>query len=112
YSGTQATLLAGGRTVSTVGAALANGFAANALDLDDGHRLVKGHPGSCLLPALLAAAEQQPGLTGAEFLTAFVVGYEGAIRAGLIRHALYTPMHSSGSWGAIGAAGAAGKVMG
>ena len=41
YGGSQATILAGGRTVSAVGAALANGFAANALDLDDGHRLVK-----------------------------------------------------------------------
>ncbi|MEP7358501.1 MAG: MmgE/PrpD family protein, partial [Anaerolineales bacterium] len=97
---------------STVGAALANGFAANSLDLDDGHRLVKGHPGSCLLPALLAAAERPETVTGADFLAAFVVGYEVAIRAGLIRHALYTPMHSSGSWGALGAAAAAGKVMG
>jgi 2-methylcitrate dehydratase PrpD len=112
YGGNQSTILVDGRMVSAVGAALANGFAANALDLDDGHRLVKGHPGSCLLPALLAASEQQRGLSGAEFLTAFVIGYEVAIRAGLIRHALYTPMHSSGSWGAIGAAATAGKVMG
>jgi 2-methylcitrate dehydratase PrpD len=112
YGGSHGTILADGRTVSAAGAALANGFAANALDLDDGHRLVIGHPGSCILPALLAAAELRPTLSGAEFLTAFVMGYEVAIRAGLIRHALYTPLHSSGSWAAIGAAAAAAKVLG
>jgi len=91
---------------------MANGFAANALDLDDGHRLVKGHPGSCLLPVLLATTEKRKAVSGREFLTAFIAGYEIAIRAGLIRQALYTPMHSSGSWGAIGAAAAAGKLLG
>ncbi|EKN63241.1 hypothetical protein BAZO_18351 [Schinkia azotoformans LMG 9581] len=30
---------------------------ANALDLDDGHRLTKGHPGAVIIPAVLAAAE-------------------------------------------------------
>src|SRR5258708_39948349 len=40
--GDDATLLVSGRRVSTLGAAMANGFAANAFDLDDGHRLVKG----------------------------------------------------------------------
>jgi hypothetical protein len=41
------------------------------------------------------------GCTGAEFLTALVVGYEIGIRAGLIRHALYPTYHSSGSWGPL-----------
>ena len=34
------------------------------------------------------------------------------IRAGLIRHATYNTYHSSGSWGAIGGAAAAGKLLG
>lgn len=112
YAGHEATLLVDGRRTSLVGAALANGFAGNALDIDDGYRLVKGHPGMGVLPALLAAAERRGNLSGQTFLTAFVVGYEVGIRAGLIRHALYQTYHSSGSWGAIAAAAVVGKVLG
>ncbi|MBA2783935.1 MAG: MmgE/PrpD family protein [Rubrobacteraceae bacterium] len=36
------------------GAALANGFAVSALDIDDGYRPVKGHPGSVVFPTVLA----------------------------------------------------------
>lgn len=112
YGGSEATLLVAGRKASLVGAALANGFAANALDIDDGYRPIKGHPGVCVLPALLAAVERQAGVSGQAFLTAFVIGYEIGIRAGLIRHATYQTYHSSGSWGAIAAAAAVGKIFG
>jgi 2-methylcitrate dehydratase PrpD len=112
FAGDEATILADGRRASAVGAALANGFAANALDIDDGYRRVKGHPGACVLPALWAAAERRAeAVSGQEFLTALVVGYEIGIRAGLIRHALYQTYHSSGSWGALAAATAAGKIL-
>ncbi|MBU8849828.1 MAG: MmgE/PrpD family protein, partial [Desulfobacterales bacterium] len=87
-------------------------FANNALDIDDGYRNVKGHPGACILPVILAAGEMVPRVTGKKFLTALVVGYEVAIRAGVIRHATYETYHSSGSWGAIGGAAAAGKLLG
>ena len=110
--GNQATILGSGRTASAAGAALANGFAGNALDIDDGYRMVKGHPGACVLPPVLAAAEIGGGISGEAFLTALVVGYELGIRAGMIRHARYPTYHSSGSWGAISGAGAAGKVLG
>jgi len=60
FAGTEATLLATGARASIIGAALANGFAANALAIDDGYRLVKGHPGACVLPVVLAAAEKIP----------------------------------------------------
>jgi len=112
FSGTEATILVSGERVSPVGAALANGYGCNALDIDDGYRMVKGHPGGCVLPVLLAAGEFAVHLRGKDFLVALVVGYEVAIRAGLIRHALYQTYHSSGSWGAVGAAAAAGRVLG
>jgi 2-methylcitrate dehydratase PrpD len=112
YDGSEATLLVDGRKTSLVGAALANGFAANALDIDDGYRPIKGHPGVCVLPALLAAVERQGRVSGQAFLTAFVTGYEIGIRAGLIRHATSSTYHSSGSWGAIAAAAAVGKIFG
>jgi 2-methylcitrate dehydratase PrpD len=111
FRGTEATILVSGERVSPVGAALANGYACNALDIDDGYRMVKGHPGACVLPVLLAASESANDLRGEDFLAALVIGYEVAIRAGLIRHALYQTYHSSGSWGAVGGAAAAGRVL-
>jgi 2-methylcitrate dehydratase PrpD len=112
YAGDEATILAGGGRASAIGAALANGFAANALDIDDGYRPIKGHPGVTVLPPLLAAIERRGGLAGAECLATLVMGYEIAIRAGLIRHATSTTYHSSGSWGAIAGAAVAGRVLG
>lgn len=109
--GNEATLVVSGVKASAAGAALVNGFAGNALDIDDGYRLVKGHPGSCILPVILSASEIVSGCTGKNFLEAMIVGYEIAIRAGLIRHTLYETYHSSGSWGAIGGAAAAGKIL-
>ena len=101
-----------GERVSAAGAALANGFFGNALDIDDGYRNVKGHPGACALPPVLAAAQLTGECTGSEFLTALVVAYELGIRAGVIRHATYQAYHSSGSWGAIAGAAAAGRLLG
>ena len=105
------TLIVKGIKLSSTGAALANGFAANALDIDDGCRLAKGHPGASVLPVALAAAESTDFCNGQKFLTALIIGYEIAIRAAYIRHATTSVYHSSGSWGAIGGAAAAGKLM-
>ncbi len=112
FGGTGATLLGSGEQCSPLAAALANGFAGNALDIDDGYRLVKGHPGACVLPVALAAGEMVRHCSGPDFLAALTVGYEIGIRAGRIRHALYPIYHSSGSWGAIAGAAVAGKLLG
>jgi len=112
FRGSEATILVRGSKVSASGAVLSNGFAANALDIDDGYRLVKGHPGACVLPVILTAAELTSACAGSEFLTALIIGYELGIRAGRIRHACYETYHSSGSWGAIAGAAAAGRIMG
>ncbi len=112
FNGREATILVRGNKSSASGAALVNGFAGNALDIDDGYRDITGHPGACILPVALAAGEIVSGVSGQEFLTALVVGYEVAIRAGLIRHATYETYHSTGSWGTIGGTAAAGKLFG
>jgi 2-methylcitrate dehydratase PrpD len=44
FPGDQATILVSGERVSAVGAALANGFSQNALDIDDGYRRIRGTP--------------------------------------------------------------------
>ena len=110
FKGDDGTILGQGARTSLVGATLANGTIANALDIDDGYRMVKGHLGACVLPVALAAGEAA-GCPGRSLLTALVVGYEVGIRAGLIRHALYQTYHSSGSWGAVAGAAVAGKLF-
>jgi 2-methylcitrate dehydratase PrpD len=64
-----------------------------------------------VLPVVLAASELAPSCSGEDLLSALVVGYEIGIRAGRIRHATYHCYHSSGSWGAIAGAGAAGRIL-
>jgi 2-methylcitrate dehydratase PrpD len=110
HAGNEATALVDGRRLSLVGAALANGVLANALDWDDGHRLTKGHPGAVVIPAALAAAELIRA-SPEELTTAIVVGYEVAIRAGISQHANSTEYSASGSWGSLGAAAAVSRLL-
>jgi len=110
HPGAEANALLDGRRLSVTGAAWSNGVLANALDFDDGHRLVKGHPGANVVPAALAAAEAV-GATITEYLTAVVVGYEVALRAGLCLHAQSRDYHASGAWGAVGAAAACARLL-
>ena len=105
------TIIGSGARSTPVGAALANGFAVSALDIDDGYRLVKGHPGAVVFPAVLAAAERT-GSTGVEFLTALGVAYEVSMRAGRTLSPLYDFYHGSGTWGPIGAAAGAAHLLG
>jgi 2-methylcitrate dehydratase PrpD len=111
HPGDEATSLLDGRRLGAVGAAWANGVLANVLDLDDGHRLTKGHPGAVVIPAALAAA-QLADATPEEFLAAVVVGYEIAIRAGIALHARDDGYHASGAWGGLGAAAATARLLG
>jgi 2-methylcitrate dehydratase PrpD len=110
YGGKEATSLLDSTRVGAVGAAFANGVLANALDFDDGHRLTKGHPGAVVVPAMLALAQRLDS-SYEEFLTAALVGYEIAIRAGIALHARDDAYHASGAWGSIGAAAGAARLL-
>lgn len=94
-------------------AAFANAVAASALDYDDGHYMAGAiHPGSIIVPAVLAVATETT--TVAEVVTAQVVGYEIGLRAA---HRLWPKhdedhYHATGTAGAIGAAAAAAKLAG
>jgi 2-methylcitrate dehydratase PrpD len=98
-------------TTTPMGAALVNATAANALDVDDGHRMTKGHPGAVVFPAVIAAAEQLD-TNGETFLNGLLIGYEVAIRAGILVHRLRPEYHCTGSWGAVGAAAGTSKIYG
>ncbi len=64
-------------------AALVNGTLVQSFELDDVHRAGVLHVGAVTLPALLAVAELRPGMSGRDFLTAAVAGYEIGPRVGL-----------------------------
>ncbi len=108
FPGSEATVAGRGKICSAPGAALANACAANALDVDDGFRPAKGHPGAVIIPAALAMAQAE-NASGARFLEAVAIGYEIAMRAGAIWHDhphRGPSYHGSGSWGSLGAAAA------
>lgn len=106
YAGDGAQLWLDGRLVSLPGAALANGMTIDALDIHDGYTLTKGHAGAALVPAVLStvSSKKAANVNGQELLTALVVGYEVALRAGLALHASACDFHTSGAWNALGCA--------
>jgi len=100
-------------TTSMLNAALINGSASHALDFDDVHFQMMGHPTVPVMPALLALAETR-GSSGKEFLAAFVVGFEAECRIG----SSVLPFHYQQGWhatstiGRFGAAVACAKLLG
>ncbi|HKA11282.1 MAG TPA: MmgE/PrpD family protein [Candidatus Dormibacteraeota bacterium] len=108
----QATLIGGGR-VAAPNAALGNGALIHALDFDDTHADGLVHMTAAVLPAALAAAEEQ-GASGAELLTALVAGFEVVTRLGAaIRHAFHARgFHATSVCGTFASALAAGRLYG
>lgn len=102
------------RALSAPHAALINGSAVHAFELDDLHAVSIVHPGSVVAPTVFAAASLRPGTSGADVLTALVAGYETAARVGMTMGAahLLAGWHPTGTHGALGAAAAAGSVLG
>jgi 2-methylcitrate dehydratase PrpD len=81
-------------------AALANGTAAHAIDLDDTNPAMMSHPSIQLLPGLLALGEHRHA-RGADLLDAYVVGFEVGASLG---RALY-PELITGGWFPVGVLG-------
>ncbi len=101
-----------GRRVSPTGAALAGGMTIDSIDAHDGHRLTKGHAGCGLLPAALAFAAAEGIDDAGEILAALVVGYEVAIRAGIVLHETVDDYHTSGAWVAVATAAMGSRLLG
>jgi aconitate decarboxylase len=68
--------------LSSPHAALINGTQVQGFELDDVHRRGVLHVGAVTLPALIAVAESHADLSGRDFLTAAVAGYEIGPRVG------------------------------
>ena len=95
-------LLFDGRLASASGVAMAAGMMIDSLDGHDGFNPAKGHIGCPLISALLPVAHQE-NVSGRDFLTAIVVGYEFGARASMAQHGTCPDYHTSGSWGAVAA---------
>lgn len=99
-----ATIWGTGQQVHPELAAFVNGTAAHALDYDDVASPLRGHPSVAMLPAVVAIAESD-GLTGAEVVDAYAVGFEVicTLAPVLIEEHYVRGWHSTATIGAIGA---------
>jgi len=94
-------------------AALVNGTQVHGFELDDIHRLGTMHVGAVTLPSLVAVAETKPGMSGRDFLTAAVAGYETGPRVGRCMGAehLGQGWHAAGTVGVFSPAAAAASAL-
>jgi 2-methylcitrate dehydratase PrpD len=109
-----ATVLGTSERLAPPHAALANGAAAHALEMDDTHLGGSIHLGASVFSAALAAAEIVP-TSGMTLVRAALAGYEVAARLAVAADpaAQYRRgFHPTGTCGAFGAAAAAGVVLG
>ena len=103
-------LMGGGRSTTVEAAAWLNASALVRLELDEGHKYAKGHPGAHALPAVLALAAEL-GSSGPDTAAALIVAYEVAARFGRAT-TLRPGAHPHGSWGVAGAAAGCARLLG
>lgn len=113
--GPQATVIGRRERLDVLNAALVNSLSSAALSFNDTHYQTVAHPSSPVGAAALAMAERRP-VSGADLVHAVILGIELQCRAGMI---LCVPpaevsvgLSMQGLVGGIGAAVAAGKLMG
>lgn len=100
-----------GRQATARAAALIQGSAAHAAEVDDSFRDAMYHPGAATIAAALAVA-QSTGASGPEFLRAVVLGYEISTRIGVVMgRPHYKYWHNTGTMGSFGAAAAAASLL-
>jgi 2-methylcitrate dehydratase PrpD len=101
------------QTLAAPAAALCNGTASHGFELDDLLDEAIVHPGAIIVPAALAAAESVDA-PGSRLLLGIVAGYEILNRVGLAAgvEPAHRGFHKTTVIGPVGAAVAAGVVMG
>ncbi|WP_343676741.1 MmgE/PrpD family protein [Paraburkholderia heleia] len=92
---------------SVAGAAWANSAAASTLDLDDGHRLARGHPGAAVIPAAFAVAAET-GHNLDDLINAIIIGYEVGVTIAAAR----TTYGSTGTWSSYAVVATAAALKG
>lgn len=112
FAESSSTVLGSPVQIAPAGAAFANGVLTHALDLDDTSWAYIGHPGTVILPAALAIAEERH-MAGRDLVAAFVAGLEVAARVGRSQTDAFgrRGWHLTTTIGVFGAASAAGKLL-
>ena len=105
-------IFGGDRRTGPLDAALINGTAAHALDFDDVSNSLGGHPSAPIVPALFALAETQE-CSGADFIAAYVAGFETETRIGrgVHLHHYEKGWHPTSTLGVFGATAACCHLM-
>jgi len=109
----QATVIGKKKKTSLLQAALINGSASHALDFDDVHLKMMGHPSAPVFPSILALGEWKK-ISGQKFIAAFIAGFEAECRISSIvypEHYL-CGWHATGTLGHFGAAAACANLLG
>jgi 2-methylcitrate dehydratase PrpD len=105
-----ATVVGSARGWPSSTAAFLNACAAAADQLQDGHRLARGHPASHVVPAVLALAEERD-LDGREVLSAVLAGYEAGVRVGRAMGGTPDGVHDIGTWGQVAVSAAVARLI-
>jgi 2-methylcitrate dehydratase PrpD len=108
-----ASLWGAGVRTSLTNAALVNGTAGHAFEMDDIHKESIVHPNSLAVPVALALAEADPSLSGRDIATALALGYEVGLRIGnaATTSLFLNGFHPQGTTGAFVAAATAGRLL-
>jgi 2-methylcitrate dehydratase PrpD len=99
--------------LSSPHATLINGTQVQGFELDDVHRQGVLHVGAVTLPALIAVGESHAQLSGRDFLTAAVAGYEIGPRVGMCmgQEHIGQGWHSGATVGVFAAAAGAARGL-
>ncbi len=108
--GAEATLWGRRERATAIGAALVNGFQTHCQEYDCVHERAVLHPLATTLPAALAFAERQGGVSGRELLTSVAVGVDIAAGLGIASRSAMRFFRPSTA-GGFGATAAVGRLM-
>ena len=106
-------------TASVLGTAMAvpasqasalNGSAVAADQLQDGHRLARGHPASHVVLPVFALAEER-GLSTDALFSAVLAGYEVGARVGIAMGGTPAGVHDIGTWGSVAVSAAVAHLL-
>lgn len=109
----QATFWGHDVATSPAEAAFANGICSHALDFDDSHPSLRGHPSATLVPSALAVGEVV-GAAGKDVLAAYVLGMEiaGKLARALGHGHFLRGWHTTATVGALSSAAVAARLWG
>lgn len=108
------TVVGHGSGADAMQSAFINGVGGHDIELDDVHTSSRTHPACVIIPAALAAAEFA-NASGSDLLAGIVAGYDVEARLSKamgVQQQFDRGFHPSGVCGSIGAAAAAGRILG